>query len=504
MRRGRHFFLSYREKSSFSQSRYQSRYSRTYDAIRFDNAGHREAIKISVPDLLKEYSLHGRDILPLELASLENRSGAPSILPRSQAIVLAVSHFRAVIDHEHVLLFHPEGLGVQLSQDSMAQFLQEAALEQKNVDEEDQIPFELLVVEAMLGDMCGKYNQRVQIFRPVVDGILKDLLNYEDIANGNLSAADLQKLLPLKDGLANFEQRTSAVLKMIKELLNNDEDMVGLLMGEKQKRGGGKVPLHLHDQVELLLEDIYRQMSSVLQEVIYLKRRVDSTQELLAIQLDNYRNNIIRINVHLTMASVGMALSTTVAGLFGMNMLSGLEEHPYAFWWTTMATTTAGIFVYAGVHHMLHSSTGTGSHKRMLPALQTTFTNMDTIQQVMVSCMQDGRGFTRQRFRDELSRTRGGMPVSKEEIDIVFDVFDQSHNGEINASEFESGLSQSVLHLYQAPGHLGSNQQAMTQQTQKPQSGVSGAWPGAKAGMGGPVGALLGRIPAEGSTSTKE
>jgi hypothetical protein len=200
---------------------------------------------------------------------METRSAAPSILPRSKAIVLSVSHFRAVIDHEHVLLFHPEGLGVQLSQKAVARFLHSAMLEQQEADEGDRIPFELLVLEAMLGNMCEKYDQRVQIFRPVVDNILQDLTNYDDIANGNLSAADLQKLLPLKDGLESFEQRTKAVLRMLTDLLDNDEDMVGLLMGEKQKRVGGKVPLYLHDQVELLLEDIYRQMSGVLQEVTY-------------------------------------------------------------------------------------------------------------------------------------------------------------------------------------------------------------------------------------------
>jgi hypothetical protein len=66
------------------------------------------------------------------------------------------------------------------------------------------------------------------------------------------------------------------------------------------------------------------------------------------INLDNYRNRIIYINLHLSMFGVGLALATTVAGVFGMNLTSGLEEHPSLFWTTSAASVGLAAAVYLG------------------------------------------------------------------------------------------------------------------------------------------------------------
>ena len=48
------------------------------------------------------------------------------------------------------------------------------------------------------------------------------------------------------------------------------------------------------------------------------------------------------------MLGVGLALATTVAGLFGMNLTSGLEEHPTLFWTTSAASVSLAAAVYLG------------------------------------------------------------------------------------------------------------------------------------------------------------
>ena len=60
-------------------------------------------------------------------------------------------------------------------------------------------------------------------------------------------------------------------------------------------------------------------------------RVIQATQELLTISLDNHRNRLIQLNVTLAMLSCGVAMSTTITSMFGMNLSSGLEHHPSAF-----------------------------------------------------------------------------------------------------------------------------------------------------------------------------
>ena len=64
-----------------------------------------------------------------------------------------------------------------------------------------------------------------------------------------------------------------------------------------------------------------------------------ATQELLTISLDNHRNRLIQLNVTLAMVSCGVAMSTTITSMFGMNLISGLETHPTAFFQVEICTT---------------------------------------------------------------------------------------------------------------------------------------------------------------------
>ncbi len=65
--------------------------------------------------------------------------------------------------------------------------------------------------------------------------------------------------------------------------------------------------------------------------LFHVRGCAQATQELLTISLDNHRNRLIQMNVTLAMLSCGVAMSTTITSMFGMNLNSGLENHPSAF-----------------------------------------------------------------------------------------------------------------------------------------------------------------------------
>ncbi len=124
------------------------------------------------------------------------------------------------------------------------------------------------------------------------------------------------------------EMNCKGALNCITDLLSNDEDMISLLLTEKAnaKAKNEVLPVESHEKVELLLEEYARQIKSVLLEIGYLLQRVQSKQDMMALQLDAYRNRMIRMNLYLSMGGISMGFGTVVAGFFGMNVINGVES----------------------------------------------------------------------------------------------------------------------------------------------------------------------------------
>ena len=101
-------------------------------------------------------------------------------------------------------------------------------------------------------------------------------------------------------------------LNCITDLLSNDEDMISLLLTEKAnaKAKNEVLPVESHEKVELLLEEYARQLKTVLLEIGYLLQRVQSKQDMMALQLDAYRNRMIRMNLYLSMGAISMGFGT--------------------------------------------------------------------------------------------------------------------------------------------------------------------------------------------------
>ena len=147
-------------------------------------------------------------------------------------------------------------------------------------------------------------------------------------------------------------------IRCITDLLESDEDMNNLLLTEQSiaRQNNEVLDIESHASVELLLEEYGRQLNSILLEIDYLLQRVQSKQDILALSMDAYRNRMIRMNLYLSVGGVSLGfgtgktivsayiwihaivlahltivLSVAIAGFFGMNLISGLEESPGVF-----------------------------------------------------------------------------------------------------------------------------------------------------------------------------
>ena len=174
-------------------------------------------------------------------------------------------------------------------------------------------------------------------------------------------------------------------LRCITELLSNDEDLLDLLLTEKAiaKSEDRTLPIESHANVEMILEEYARQLNSTLLEIDYMLQRVQSKQDMLALQLDAYRNRMIRMNLYLSMGGISMGFGTAgkffiwvhrvllrrpcpvhfacllcaaVAGFFGMNVINGLENADGVFNVIVASSTMIGLAFTAACYSYINGS----------------------------------------------------------------------------------------------------------------------------------------------------
>ena len=200
--------------------------------------------------------------------------------------------------------------------------------------------------------------------------------------------------------------------------------------------------LNLHTDVELVIESYFRRFEDFYSEAFALRKNIEVTQDTLELSLDEFRNRLIRINVHAAMATVGLAISTTVAGFFGMNLVSGLEEAPQMFWYVMGSAVVGGGLVYVGaVRAAVYGSAAAGKRFGDIDEIQVL--NAGTpgkhdeydMQDILLSYLESHGGadcrVTEEQF-GELMETATGAPVNSEEIRRIFRVFDHDGSGDLD------------------------------------------------------------------------
>lgn len=177
-------------------------------------------------------------------------------------------------------------------------------------------------------------------------------------------------------------------------------------------------------------------------ESFALRKNIEATQDTLELALDEYRNRLITINVHAAMATVGLAVSTSIAGFFGMNLYSGLEEVTSVplFWYVMGGATFSGAAIYATAIRQATKNV-VGQQVVDLNNLyhlgQSTPGQHDEydMQDILLSYL-DGHGgkhcsVTEQEFGKLLERATG-QTVEANEIKRIFEVFDHDNDGKLD------------------------------------------------------------------------
>lgn len=282
----------------------------------FDNTGKvvHVAHKMTKYEFLLEHGLYPRDLRNIDPSPV---SIIPSILARGRkgagrCILVNLMHIKALILHDKVLIFDTHTKS-RSDTHRLSMFLYELENKLKGCSPQDTaLPFELRVLEAILVNVTTALDHELQVHLKTLNEILVGLEDHVD-------REQLKELLIGNKSVSRFHQRAVLIRDVLEELLESDDDMQQLYLGEQHSDESLA-------EVELLIESYCKQADEIVEQASNVRSHIKSTEEIVNIIVDANRNALMLLELKVTIVTVGFAVGAFVAALYGMNLENFIEE----------------------------------------------------------------------------------------------------------------------------------------------------------------------------------
>ncbi|CAH8342044.1 unnamed protein product [Eruca vesicaria subsp. sativa] len=345
--------------------------------MRFDRTGAMEVVECDKSTIIKRASVPARDLRILGPVF----SHSSNILAREKAIVVNLEVIKLIVTAEEVLLLDPlrpevlpfvERLKQQFPQstDVSENVLQSSVLLDQETGEglQSELPFEFQVLEIALEVICSLLDTSVDALEteawPVLDELTK-----------NVSTENLEYVRSLKSNLTRLLARVQKVRDEIEHLLDDNEDMADLYLTRKwiqqsqqSEADLGETSSYLLSRVtsnksssmvtsstkdndnvedlEMLLEAYFMQLEGMRNRILTVREYIDDTEDYVNIQLDNQRNEMIQLQLTLTIASFAITANTLLVSLFGMNIPMPLYKMDDVFGYFLSSVTAVCVVLF--------------------------------------------------------------------------------------------------------------------------------------------------------------
>ncbi|KAG2385887.1 hypothetical protein C9374_003036 [Naegleria lovaniensis] len=321
--------------------------SHKWNVVEFDDQGNVRMSQIKRSELYTKYGLQGRDI-----RTLVSNMNFPTILARANCIIVSISNISAIITHERLYLLKSDYSNnldptfIRFVQQFLIYYAKSKEVNKYSFDETPYgffeqsyaLPFEFRVLECILHKVCAT--------------IEKDRNDVQERVSQILAAPDytseevLYQILQCKQKLTRFKTFVTELHETIENILDADDDMARMYLTEKivfQKPR----EVAQHEEIEMLLETYQNRVENVINSIDDMREDLDDTQEFLEVCLDSIRNRMMEMELKLAIGAFALTFGTLLVGAFGMNLMSHLEDHPFAFYYTSgmVALATISLFV---------------------------------------------------------------------------------------------------------------------------------------------------------------
>ncbi|PSR93854.1 mitochondrial inner membrane magnesium transporter mrs2 [Coniella lustricola] len=294
-------------------------------------------------ELIAKYGLMPRDLRKIDSSNL------PHILIRPFAILLNLLHLRVLIKHDRVLLFDVYGSSSSSAQSEFMYELQGKLRHKPSPGSSSGsstssygsgggggLPYEFRALEVVLMSVTSELWKEFSTVQEPVMHLLSDL--EEDV-----DREKLRVLLVLSKKVSTFEQKARLVRDAIDELLEADDDLSEMYLTEKTR--DIRREQDDHTEIEMLLESYHKICDEVVQEAGNLVSGIRNTEEIIRAILDANRNSLMLLELKFSVYTLGLAMGTFLAGLYGMNLENFIEETNFGFAAVTVGSAFASILV---------------------------------------------------------------------------------------------------------------------------------------------------------------
>ncbi|KAG8991169.1 magnesium ion transporter [Tulasnella sp. JGI-2019a] len=275
-------------------------------------------------DLCTEHQLNPRDLRKIDVPNL-----VPTILVRREGFLINILHIRALVKADTVILFDTYG-----SSETRLHSIFLYHLEHNLQSKSSGLPYEFRALDSILLSVLSALEAEMVLMRHLVGGLLSEL---ED----DIDRDKFKRVLHYSRRLTAFQNRAKLVQQAIEEVLEQDEDLAAMYLSDR-KAGKPRI-ISNHEELEVLLESYSKQVEEIVNETDTTISNVQSTQEIVELILDSNRNALLALDLKISIATMGIGLGALIAGFFGMNLMSHMEEHPYAFPIIAGVATVSGV-----------------------------------------------------------------------------------------------------------------------------------------------------------------
>ncbi|XP_067393681.1 magnesium transporter MRS2 homolog, mitochondrial isoform X2 [Emydura macquarii macquarii] len=188
-----------------------------------------------------------------------------------------------------------------------------------------------IIIRMEISNLQGRLN----ILQPLIIETL------EALVDPKLFSVDRSKLhILLQNGksLSELETDLKVFKETILEILDEEELIEELCLTkwtDPQVFEESMSGIDHAEEMELLLENYYRQGEDLANEAREIRTLIDDSESVIFINLDSHRNVMMRLNLQLTMGTFSLSLFGLIGVAFGMNLESSFEEDHRAFWLVT-------------------------------------------------------------------------------------------------------------------------------------------------------------------------
>ncbi|ETI49936.1 hypothetical protein F441_06412 [Phytophthora nicotianae CJ01A1] len=299
--------------------------------------------------------VHARDIRRMENAF--SVSNEPAIIIRKQAILISAGtkseYWGLFVYADQYLLFFPDPLRAIVMRDvclvyvpdgadSLLSILKEQFSQAARENAED--PYEFRALEALLATLARYFQSDYEKLSPIVISALDRLVQ------GNLHSRELETLREFKNTMNEFESQVDGVRRVLMELLDNEEDLRLLYLTKLYEDPSLLTDLYSFDseEAEVLIENYLQDIFSTRTKADLMQHRITNTESLVMLKLDSMRNYLLRVDLVFSLVTISLSVGTLLAGVFGMNLASGVEE-AWGWFWGVAITCVIVFFVITAI-----------------------------------------------------------------------------------------------------------------------------------------------------------